>query len=95
MACWFSDIKSPKWPGGNPLFKFNRTTVLSLEESILLFAPKTTILAKLKVARTGSKGSGNVLLGVIVRGVAHISTLVPSFMHSGYGGNNAMQWSLI
>lgn len=43
------------------------------------------MLAKLKVAGTGSKDTTVALLDEIVKGVACISTLDPKSLHSIYG----------
>lgn len=73
-ACWFTSMRSLKWPGGIFIFQFNGTIVVTLGRNILPFRTKNLKLAELRVAVMSSKIFTRGSLAAIVKGAMYICT---------------------
>jgi len=73
-ACWFTGMRSPKWPGGIFIFQFSGTIVVTLGRNILPFRTKILKLPELRVAGMSSKIFSRGSLAAIVKGTIYICT---------------------
>lgn len=72
--CWFTGMRSPKWPGGIFIFQFNGTIVVTLGRNTLPFRTEILKLAELRVAVMSCKIFTRGSLAAIVKGAIYICT---------------------